>query len=167
MGPGEFLNINFFTALFTLVNTIVLFVVLKKFLFKPVMEMIEDRQREIDGMYEDADAAKQQAQQLQSEYEEKLADARQTGERIVKEATARGKAREEDIVRQANDEAAAIRQKAAQDADREKIKAINEAKSEIADMAVQIANKVVGHSLSLEDQSALVDRFIDELGDGV
>ena len=167
MGPGEFLDINFFTALFTLVNTIILFTVLKRFLFKPVMKMIEDRQQEIDGLYEDADAAKQQARQLQAEYEEKLADARQTGERIVKEATARGKAREEEIVRQANDEATAIRQKAAQDADREKKKAMNEAKGEIADMAVEIAEKVVGYSLDLKDQSTLVDRFIDELGDGV
>ena len=47
MGPGEFLNVNFFTALFTLVNTVALFLVLKKFLFKPVMKMIHDRQQEI------------------------------------------------------------------------------------------------------------------------
>ena len=44
MGPGEFLNINFFTALFTLCNFIALFLVLKKFLFKPVMKLIADRQ---------------------------------------------------------------------------------------------------------------------------
>ena len=58
MGPGEFLNINFFTALFTLVNTIVLFAVLTKFLFGPVMKMIADRQQEIDDMYAAANEAK-------------------------------------------------------------------------------------------------------------
>ena len=167
MGPGEFLNINFFTALFTLINTITLFLVLKKFLFKPVMKMIEDRQKEIDDMYDAAGNAKNQAQQLQKEYEEKLADARQTGERIVKEATERGHARQEDILRQANADAEAIRQKAAQDAEREMKKAINDAKDEIAGIAVDIARKVVGHSLDGKDQAELVDRFIDGLGDGV
>ena len=60
MGPGEFLNVNFFTALFTLVNTIVLFLVLKKFLWGPVMKMIADRQQEIDDLY--AQNARLQAQ---------------------------------------------------------------------------------------------------------
>ena len=54
MGPGEFLNINFFTALFTLFNFIAVFLVLKHFLFKPVMKIIKDRQDEIDQMYKEA-----------------------------------------------------------------------------------------------------------------
>lgn len=167
MGPGEFLNINVFTALFTLVNTIALFLVLKKFLFKPVMKMITDRQQEIDDMYTDAGDAKQQAQQLRSEYETKLRDAQQTGERLVKEAVARGQAREEEILRQAHDQADAIRQKAEADIAREKKKAINDAKDEIAGLAMDIAGKVVGKSLNESDQSALVDQFIDELGGGL
>ena len=67
MGSGEFLNINFFTALFTLANTVVLLLVLKKFLFKPVLAMIEARQKEIDDLYTDAGNAKQQAQLLEAE----------------------------------------------------------------------------------------------------
>ena len=167
MGPGEFLNINVFTALFTLVNTVVLFIVLKKFLFHPVMKMIYDRQQEIDGMFADADAAKTQAQQLRTEYEEKLSEAQQTGDRLVKEAMARGQQRQEEILRQANADADAVRRKAEADIAREKRKAIADAKSEIAGLAVDIAGKVVGHSLDRAEQSALVDRFIDQLGDGV
>lgn len=167
MGPGEFLNINFFTALFTLLNTVILFFVLKKFLFGPVMKMIADRQKEIDTMYSDADAAKLEADQLRAEYEDKLADAQKTGERLVKEATVRAQAREEDILRQANAEADAIRRKAEADVAREKKKAINDAKDEIAGLAMDIAGKVVGHSLDDKDQSALVDRFIEQLGEGV
>ena len=59
MGPGEFLNFNFFTALFTLFNFIAVFLVLKHFLFKPVMKIIQDRQNEIDQMYSDADKTKE------------------------------------------------------------------------------------------------------------
>ncbi len=167
MGPGEFLNINFFTALFTLVNTIVLFVVLKTFLFQPVMKMIADRQQEIDDMYAAADEAKENAQALEASYKEKLAVAAQTGEAMVKEAVLRGQNREEEILRQANAEADAIRRKAVADIAQEKKKAINDAKDEIADIAMDIAGKVVGRSLNTQDQAQLVDKFIDQLGESL
>ncbi len=165
MGPGEFLNINFFTSLFTLVNTVVLFLVLKKFLFKPVMKMITDRQKEIDDMYDAADCAKSEAQALEAEYKEKLSQATITGERIVKEAVARGQHREEEIIRQANEDASAIMAKASADIAREKKKAMNDAKDEISVIAIAIAEKVVGREISGADHSALVDGFIDRLGD--
>ena len=167
MGPGEFLNINFFTALFTLVNTVVLFLVLKKFLFKPVMKMIQDRQKEIEDMYADADCAQANAKAMEAEYKQKLSVASETGERIVKEAVARGQAREEDIIRQANAEASAILDKASADIALEKKKAINDAKDEISDMAMAIAEKVVGRELNARDHAKLVDSFIDELGEQV
>jgi len=165
VGPGEFLNINFFTALFTLVNTVTLFLVLKHFLFQPVMKMIRDRQQEIDDMYEAAGKAKTEAQQMEQEYRQKLDAAVQTGERMVKEAVARGQHREEEIIRQANAEADAIRVKASADIAQEKKKAINDAKNEISELAMAIAGKVVGRALSQEDQENLVDSFIEELGD--
>lgn len=167
MGSGEFLNINVYTALFTLVNTIVLFLVLKKFLFGPVMKVIDDRQREIDDMYDAAGKAKETAAALEAEYKQKLSVAAETSERMVKEAVQRGQVREEDIIRQANEEADAIRQKAAADIAQEKKKAINDAKDEIAGLAMEIAGKVVGKSLDADDQAQLVDRFIDELGDSL
>ena len=165
MGPGEFLNINFFTALFTLANTVALFLVLKHYLFQPVMKIIADRQKEIDDMYADAGKAKETAAALEADYREKLAVAAQTSERMVKEAVERGQNREEEIVSQAKAEAAAILDKAAADIAQEKKKAINDAKDEISDMAMEIASKVVGRALNAEDQAGLVDRFINGLGE--
>lgn len=167
MGPGEFLNINFFTAFFTLANTVALFLVLKKFLWGPVMNMIAERQKEIDDLYSDADRSREVAQKMEQEYRQKLETAAQTGERLVKEAVARGQSREEEIIRQANASADAIRAKAAADIAQEKKKALNDAKDEISGLALSIAEKVVGRALTEEDQTALVDRFIDELGDQV
>ena len=167
MGPGEFLNINFFTALFTLVNTVVLFLVMRKLLFKPVMKVIDDRQKEIDDLYEDAGNAKKNAQAMEAEYKQKLELAAQTGEQMVKEATQRGQNREEEIIRNANAQAEAIRAKAQQDAELEKKKAINDAKDEISHIALDIAGKVVGRTLDGEDQGRLVDSFIEQLGEGV
>ena len=167
MGFEELLGVNPWTALFTLANTVALFLVMKKFLFKPVMKIIEDRQQEIDGMYKDAGEAKEQAQALQAEYQEKLSAAQETSERLVKEAVARGQHREEEIIRQANQEASAILEKANADIALEKKKAINDAKDEISDIALAIAGKVVGRELNNNDQSELIDHFINELGDNV
>ena len=164
MGPGEFLNINFFTALFTLCNTIALFLVLKHFLFQPVMKMIADRQKEIDDLYSDAETSKRSALAMETEYKEKLSVAAETGERLVKEAVARGLAREEEIIRQANREAASIMDKAAADIAQEKKKAINDAKDEISGIALAIAEKVVEREINARDQQQLVDDFIKGLG---
>ena len=163
----DLLGVNLFTAIFTLANTVALFLVLKKFLFKPVMKVISDRQKEIDDSLAEAEQAKQDAQVMRQEYEQKLSDATQTGERIVKEAVARGQAREEEIIRSANAEAAAIMDKAAADIAMEKKKALNDAKDEISGMAIAIAEKVVGRELSNTDHHKLIDDFINELGEQV
>ncbi len=163
----SFLGVNPWTALFILLNTLTIFFVARKFLFGPVMKIIEDRQKEIDDMYANANAAQSSAAAMEQEYKLKLSAAVETGERIVKDATIRGQAREEEILRQANAEATAIRDKAAADIAMEKKKAINDAKDEISGMAIAIAEKVVARELNSSDQGKLIDDFINELGDQV
>ncbi len=161
----SFIGVNFWTALFVLLNTLAVFFVAKKFLFVPVKNMIDSRQKEIDTMYDEAGAAKAEAEALQREYKEKLAVAQQTSDRMVKDAVARGQSRQDEIISQANAEARAILDKAAADIAQEKKKALNDAKNEISDMAMAIAEKVVGRELTNVDQAKLVDEFINELGD--
>jgi F-type H+-transporting ATPase subunit b len=163
----NFIDVNPWTALFTLLNTLTVIFVGTKFLFKPIMKMIQERQKEIDDLYADANKAKESAETMQTEYEARLGEAQAASERIVKEAVSRGQAREEEIIRQANAEASAIMDKAAADIAMEKKKAINDAKDEISDLALAIAGKVVGRELNADDQSQLVDDFINGLGDGV
>ena len=166
MGQFEaFVGVNFWTALFILLNTLVIFFVAKKFLFGPVMKIITDRQQEIDDMYTQADSAKEEAVKLQAEYEDKLSQAAATSERLVKEATVRAQGREEEIIREANERAEAIRAKASADIAQEKKQALNDAKDEISVIALAIAGKVVGRELDAEDQRNLVDSFIEELGE--
>ena len=167
MGFEEFLGVNPWTALFTLANTVALFLVLKHYLFDKLMQVVHERQQEIDDMYSQADLARQQAQALEADYTKKLSAARETSEAMVKEAVARGQSREEEIIRQANAEASAIMDKASADIAMEKKKALNDAKDEISEIAMAIAGKVVGRQLNDTDQSKLVDAFIDGLGDGV
>lgn len=165
---GEFealLGVNPWTALFALANFLFLFFMLRRFLFKPVMKMIDDRQKEIDDLYKDAENAKKDAQAKQQEYDRKLSAAQQTSEQLVREAVARGQSREEEILRQANAQASAMMDKAADDIAREKKKAVNDAKDEISVIALSIAGKVVGRELNDADHARLVDGFIEELGE--
>ena len=163
----SFIGVNFWTALFTLLNFIILYLVAKHFLIGPILAIIENRQKEIDDMYLQAGSAKDNALALEEEYKQKLSAATETGERIVKEAVVRGQAREDEILRAANAEASAIMDKAAADIAQEKKKALNDAKDEISDMAIAIAQKVVGRELNAADQADLVDSFIAQLGENV
>ena len=161
----SFLGVNPWTALFILLNTLTIFFVAKKFLFKPVMKIISERQQEIDNLYADAGAAKEQARERQESYQQKRNAAQETSDRIVKEAVARGQSREEQIIRDANAQAAAIMDKASRDIAQEKKKAIHDAKNESSDLAMAIAGKVVERELKESDQASLIDGFIRELGD--
>lgn len=161
----SFIGVNFWTALFVLLNTLAVFFVAKKYLFVPVMEMIKQRQEEIDNLYLEANAARDEALAMEETYKEKLAQATQTGERLVKEAVERGQRREEEILRQASVEASAMMAKASADIALEKKKALNDAKDEISDIAMAIAQKVVGRELTETDHAALVDGFINQLGE--
>ena len=163
----SFIGVDPWTALFTLLNFLAVFFVGKHFLWGPVMNIIQNRQKEIDDMYSEADTARVSAKAMETEYKEKLSSAVETSERIVKDAVARGQAREEEILRKANAEADAILDKAAKDIAMEKRKAINEAKDEISGLAMAIAGKVVERELNQQDQKGLIDSFIDGLGESV
>ena len=167
MGTEGFINVNFWTALFTLLNFLLVLYVGKKFLYAPVMKMIHDRQQEIDDMYSEASSAKAQAKNLQLEYQQKLNDASATADQILQQAVNRAQSREEEILRKANADASAMMSKASADIALEKKKAVNDAKNEISGLALAIAGKVVEKELKPADQSAMIDRFIEELGEQV
>mgnify|MGYP004707444163 FL=1 len=164
-GFESFVGIDPWTALFTFCNMMITFAVLKKFLFKPVKKMIDDRQAEIDTMYADADAAPQKAAELEQEYQQHLQSIRDERDTLLREATARAQKREEEIVGEARAEAAALRAAAEADIAQERKKAVNDLKNEIGGIAVDIAGKVVEREINETDHKALIDEFIRNVGD--
>ncbi|MGM9521514.1 MAG: F0F1 ATP synthase subunit B [Oscillospiraceae bacterium] len=164
-GFESVVGVNFWTALFTFLNMIITFLLLKKFLFKPVKKMVDERQKEIDDQYADADRAKGEAEALKADYQRHLAEAKSEREEILRDATARGQKREQDIVSAAMEEANAIRQKAESDIAQEKKKALNEMKNEISGIAMEIATKVVEKEINEKDHQALVEEFIGKIGE--
>lgn len=164
-GFENFIGFNPLTALFTLCNLVITFLILKKFLFKPVNKMIDDRQKEIDGLYDSANNAVREAEALKQDYTEKLRQAQQTSDEIISSATADAGRRSDRILREAKQEADAIREKAMTDIVREKKKALNDVKQEISSLAVDIAEKVVEKELNAKDQEALIEDFLRSVGD--
>ena len=163
----SFIGVNFWTALFVLLNTLLLLYVATKFLFVPVKNMIDSRQKEIDDLYADANQSKEAAAELKEQYETRLAEANEEKEEILRNAYRKAQLREEEILRQANREADAIREKASSDIVREKKKALNDAKDEISAIALEIAGKVIGETMDTQHQQKLVDSFLEELGEQV
>ena len=164
-GFESFVGINPWTALFTFCNMLITFSVLKHFLFEPVKKMIDDRQNEIDTMYADADAAKQKAAALETEYQAHLQSIKDERDAMLREATRRAQKREEEIVGEAKTEAANIRAATEADIAQERKKAVNDLKNEIGGMAVEIAGKVVEREIKQQDHQALIDEFIQNVGD--
>lgn len=166
-GFESVVGVNPWTALFTFCNMMITFLLLKKFLFKPVKKMIDDRQKEVDDIYADAKKSKDEAQALQAQYSAQLKDAKSERDEILKNATLRAQAQQQKILDEAAKTASAIRQKAEKDIEWEKQRALNEVKNEISGIAMEIASKVVEKEVRSQDHQILVEEFIEKLGDEV
>lgn len=164
-GFESFVGVNFWTCLFTFANLVILYLFLKKLLFKPVKDMIDSRQKEIDDLYADANQSKSDAQQLKTEYEARLAAANAESEEILKVANRKAQLRQEQILKEARDQAAQTIRRADEQIEMEKKRAMNEIKDDVSVMAVDIASAVLARNIKREEQSELIDSFIERLGE--
>ncbi|MBR7010384.1 MAG: F0F1 ATP synthase subunit B [Oscillospiraceae bacterium] len=163
----NFIGFNPWTALFTLLNLVLTFLILKKFLFKPVNKMIDDRQKEVDDIFAEAEDAKQKAETMRADYDRKLAEAKETSAQIVSDATREANRRSDEIIRQARADADALRDKAGADIALERKKALNDVKGDISRIALDIAEKVVERELNADDQDRLIECFLRDMEEQV
>lgn len=161
----EFFSIDLTTILGTIINTLILFLVLRHFLFDKVNAVLDSRKNEVAKTYQDADAALSNAKQLESEYTEKLSAAKEESAEIVKNATKKAQSRSDEIIAEARDEAKGIVDKANADIEKEKKRAVNQIKDEISDMALSIASRVVSKEIDGKTHEKLIESFIDEIGE--
>ncbi len=160
----SFVGVNFWTMLFAWINLFILYLVLKKLLFKPLKNMIDSRQKEIDDMYEGAEGARSEADALRREYETRLEGAREESEEILKSAVKRARAKEEEMLALANEKASLTLARAEKQIELEKARAVNELKDEMSEMALDIARAVVERDVSAEEHKELIDEFIEKIG---
>lgn len=159
----ELISLDIWSVIATIANLLILTLIIKKFLFKPVKKMLAERQSQVDGIYKTAEEAAARAEEDKRTYSEKLENARDEADSIVKAATQRADRLGDEIVEDAKRKAADAMQKAENDIALEKKKAMNELKSEISEISVQIAGSVVGREINENDHREMIDSFIENL----
>lgn len=156
------LDIN---LVFTIINLLVLYFLMKKFLFKPVNNIIAQREEAIKKQFDEAAETKKQADELKKEYEMSLENAKADSEKIVQEARRKAKTEYDNIVKSAEQDIAGKMQKAQKAIAEEKAKSLHSMESEIENLVMAAATKVVGKKITAEDSQKLYDEFIAEMGE--
>ena len=159
------ITLDGWTFLAQICNLMIQLVIFKKFLLKPIKQVIADRKAKADSEIADAQKLRTEAEAMKAEYEQNLQNARTEANQIVAAAQKTATARSEEIVGEARAQAAALKQKAEADIAQERKKAVNEVKNEIGGIAMEIASKVVEREISEKDHKDLIDEFIKNVGE--
>ena len=165
MQTAEIISVNLWQIVVSLLNLVIIFLILKKFLFKPVKKILKSRQDNIDSSYAKANADRLEAASSKAELEKRLSEASATADSILQDATVNAERRREKIVEDASKEAADIIRQAKADAELERKKVGDKVKAQIADVSTALAEKLIERELTAEDHSRLIDSFISELGE--
>ncbi len=161
----EVISVNIWQILISLANLLILFLLLKKFLYKPVRKVLSERQEALDGQYAAAEEAERAAQADREAWEQKLQGAGQEADAILKEAFARAARREEKALAEARDKADTLLRQARSEAELERKKATADIRREIVDVSARLTEKMLGREVSPEDHRNLIDSFIDTVED--
>lgn len=161
----DIISVNLWNTLLSLANLAIIFLILKKFLFKPVQKVMNERQAQVDKIYSEADASRNSANEMKQEYEQRLASARQEADQLIKTATENAQRKGDQIVAEANTQAGHVRKKAEAEIEQQKKQMLKDVRGEISELAVDIASKVVEREINQKDYDGFVDEFIQNVGE--
>lgn len=161
----EVISVNIWNILISLCNLVLLYVVLKKFLYKPVKKMMAQRQTELDEKYSRAQEAESAAESKKEEWDKKMQTSREEADEIIQKAVANANKSGERIVADAKDKADGIIRQAQTEAELERKKANDEMKREIVDISTMLTKKMLDREINEEDHRKLIDTFVENLGE--
>ena len=161
----EIISVNIWSILVSLANLLIMFLILKRFLFKPVQKMMAARKQQVDQIYQDAKENRDSAINMKQEYEARLATAREEADGLVRNAVQTAQRKGDAIVAEASSQASHIKQKAEEDIALEKKQMLSDVRGEISQLAVDIASKVVEREVKKTDHDQFVDEFIQNVGE--
>ncbi len=161
----EVISVNIWQILISLLNLFILFLILKKFLFKPVKRMEAERSAELEKQYNDAENAEAAAAALKSEWDEKIKTAETAAAEIRRQAKEKAENSADGIIAEAHKKAEEITESAREQARLEHKKDEANLKREIADASVALASKLIGREINPDDHKALIDGAIDGIGE--
>ncbi|MBQ2697022.1 MAG: F0F1 ATP synthase subunit B [Clostridia bacterium] len=161
----DVISVNLWQILISIANLIILFFLIKKFLFKPVKKMLANRQADLDKLYRAADEAKEKAEESENYWKEKLDSADAEAEAIMQKATDSAKWRSEKILEEAKDKADGIIRQAETEAVLERKKATEGIKKEIVSVSTALTEKLLSREINIDDHRSMIDSAIKTIGD--
>ena len=165
MEVQKFISIAPWTMIFQLINLLILMVAFKKYLFKPVMAVLEKRRAEIEGHYEEAEKAESAAKTMKASYEQKMSGAREEADRVIRTATESANAMSKSIVSDAREQASQLKRRAETEIEMERRRAFDEVKGELSGIALDIAQQVIDREVKEKDHEAFINEFIENVGE--
>jgi F-type H+-transporting ATPase subunit b len=142
----------------------VLFFVLAKFAFPPITNMLDERAAKIRDSLEKAEDTRVEAERLLEEYKVQMAEARGEATKVIEQGRKVAESMKAEILAQAKEEAEAEKVKAIEAIRAEKAAAVGDLQKQVADLSVAVAGKIIGSSLSRTDHEALIDKYLAEVG---
>ncbi|UXR69138.1 F0F1 ATP synthase subunit B [Staphylococcus sp. IVB6246] len=149
----------------TLVTFTILLVLLKKYAWGPLKQVMDDRERSINKDIDDAEQAKLNAQRLEEENQKILKETQDEVHKIIEDAKLQARRQQEEIIHEANKRANGMIETAQSEINSEKERALAEINNQVSELSVLIASKVLCKEISEQDQKALVEKYIKEVGD--
>ena len=161
----DYLRINLYDAVLVLISTLLIVLIVKKFFWNYVRQYLEQRQAFIQSQLDESKANLQESEKLKTQYEEKMAKAKQEALDLISAAKNTASREAGEIVSKARDDAHAIKEKAEMEIEHEKAKVREQLKEEISEVAFLAARKIVEKELDESTHKKYVEDFIDEAGE--
>lgn len=161
----DVISVNLWSILISLANLLIIFLILKKLLWKPVKKVMEQRQAMVDKQFSDAAEAQAKAEADKAEWAAKLADADAEAKSRIADADETARRHSERLVEDARDKAAGIIRQAESEAELERRKVAATIKEEIASVSTELAEKLLEREVNPADHAQLIESFLDEVGD--
>ena len=159
-GQGALFQVNLFWVIVSALNFILFFVIIWSFAFKPVSKMLADRRARIEQGLKDAEQARRDRENAETERIAALTEARREANEILTRAQKIAQETRDADMAATREELERLRVRAAAEIEAEKVRAISEVRAEVADLALLAAGKVVGETMSDERQRRLVEEFL-------
>ncbi|MGN0615072.1 F0F1 ATP synthase subunit B [Ruminococcus flavefaciens] len=156
------IKFEFWYIVETVINVLILFILLRIFLFKPINKMKADRTRTIQDNLDSAEKAKAEAEELRQQYEESISEAKEKANQIIMKAHEDAESERSAIIRKSQEEAEKIVADADKTIENERKRVLRQAQSEIADLAIEAASKIIGENVDDEKNRKLVDKFLSD-----
>ena len=152
------------TMIVTAVVLLILYLIFRKFLYKPVSRFMHKRNDLIQTEIDNAKSLKLEAKFIKENQEKIINDAHTESRKIIEEAKKISDEIKDNIIIEAKKEAKEIIKKAEKEVEKQKIEALEDMKNQSVDLAILIASKIMEEQLKVDKQNLLIDKFVEEVG---